>query len=46
MKVQKDYRSLGCRECAGGAGLGFDFSMAFQPSRSTAGSDASGRLST
>jgi EAL domain-containing protein (putative c-di-GMP-specific phosphodiesterase class I) len=31
VKVQKDYRPLGCRECVGGAGLGFDFSMAFQP---------------
>lgn len=31
MKVQKDYRPLGCRECFGGAGLDFDFSMAFQP---------------
>lgn len=31
MKVQKDYRPLGCRECLGGAGLDFDFSMAFQP---------------
>lgn len=31
MKVQKDYRPLGCRECLGGAGLEFEFSMAFQP---------------
>ena len=31
MKPQQDYRKLGCRECLGGAGLGFDFSMAFQP---------------
>lgn len=31
MKVQPDFRDLTCRECAGGAGLGFDFSMAFQP---------------
>lgn len=31
MKVQKDYRPLGCRECLGGAGLDFEFSMAFQP---------------
>ena len=26
-----DFRSLGCSECAGGAGLGFAFTMAFQP---------------
>ncbi|MEE3717114.1 EAL domain-containing protein [Tumidithrix elongata RA019] len=31
MKIQKDYRPLGCAECAGGAGLEFDFTMAFQP---------------
>lgn len=31
MKPQKDYRPLGCRECLGGAGLDFEFSMAFQP---------------
>lgn len=31
MKVQKDYRPLGCKECLGGAGLDFDFTMAFQP---------------
>jgi EAL domain-containing protein (putative c-di-GMP-specific phosphodiesterase class I) len=31
MKIQKDYRTLGCAECAGGAGLDFDFTMAFQP---------------
>jgi EAL domain-containing protein (putative c-di-GMP-specific phosphodiesterase class I) len=31
VKVQKDYRPLGCRECFGGAGLDFEFSMAFQP---------------
>lgn len=31
MKAQKDYRPLGCEECAGGAGLDFDFTMAFQP---------------
>jgi EAL domain-containing protein (putative c-di-GMP-specific phosphodiesterase class I) len=31
MKIQKDYRPLGCAECAGGAGLDFDFTMAFQP---------------
>lgn len=26
-----DFRALSCRECASGAGLGFDFTMAFQP---------------
>lgn len=26
-----DFRPLGCRECVVGAGLGFEFSMAFQP---------------
>ncbi|WP_374473442.1 EAL domain-containing protein [Arenimonas sp.] len=31
MKPQKNYREMGCRECLGGAGLHFDFSMAFQP---------------
>lgn len=31
MKVQKDFRPLGCKECLGGAGLDFDFTMAFQP---------------
>lgn len=31
MKIQKDYRPLGCAECAGGAGLAFPFTMAFQP---------------
>ena len=31
MKIQKDYRPLGCAECAGGAGLDFEFTMAFQP---------------
>jgi EAL domain-containing protein (putative c-di-GMP-specific phosphodiesterase class I) len=31
MKTQKDYRPLGCSECAGGAGLDFEFTMAFQP---------------
>lgn len=31
MKVQPDYRPLGCGECLKGAGLGFDFTMAFQP---------------
>lgn len=31
MKPQKNYREMGCRECLGGGGLHFDFSMAFQP---------------
>lgn len=31
MKIQKDFRPLGCTECVGGAGLDFDFTMAFQP---------------
>ena len=31
MLVQKNFRKIGCAECASGAGLGFDFSMAFQP---------------
>ena len=31
MLVQKNYRELGCVECAGGAGLDFSFTMAFQP---------------
>lgn len=31
MKTQQDYRKLGCMECASGAGLSFDFTMAFQP---------------
>lgn len=31
MKVQQDFRPLGCAECAGGAGLDFEFTMAFQP---------------
>lgn len=31
MKTQKNYRQMGCRECLGGAGLDFGFSMAFQP---------------
>ena len=25
------YRQIGCNECSKGAGLGFDFAMAFQP---------------
>jgi EAL domain-containing protein (putative c-di-GMP-specific phosphodiesterase class I) len=28
---QKNFRKIGCAECAAGAGLGFDFAMAFQP---------------
>ncbi|CCE22699.1 EAL domain-containing protein [Methylotuvimicrobium alcaliphilum] len=31
MKSDNHYKQLGCAECAGGAGLGFDFTMAFQP---------------
>ncbi len=31
MKQPSDFQELGCSECAGGAGLDFDFSMAFQP---------------
>ena len=31
MKVPKNYSPLSCRECANGAGLNFDFTMAFQP---------------
>ena len=31
MIVQQNYRPLGCGECSGGAGLDFDFTMAFQP---------------
>ena len=31
MKPQMNYREMGCRECLGGGGLHFDFSMAFQP---------------
>ncbi len=31
MIVQKNYRPLTCSECTAGAGLGFDFTMAFQP---------------
>lgn len=31
MKTQQDYKKLGCIECASGAGLDFDFTMAFQP---------------
>lgn len=31
MKIPQDFRELTCAECAGGAGLDFDFTMAFQP---------------
>lgn len=31
MIIQKNYRALGCAECATGTALGFDFTMAFQP---------------
>lgn len=31
MKLLKDYRPLSCSECASGAGLDFEFTMAFQP---------------
>ncbi len=31
MLEQNNFRKIGCAECAAGAGLGFDFSMAFQP---------------
>lgn len=31
MIEQKNFRKLGCAECAAGTGLGFDFSMAYQP---------------
>lgn len=31
MIVQKNFRILGCSECVSGAGLDFDFTMAFQP---------------
>lgn len=31
MKSQPEFRPLGCGECAKGADLGFDFSMALQP---------------
>ncbi|WP_431067150.1 EAL domain-containing protein [Methylotuvimicrobium sp.] len=31
MKPDNHDKQLGCAECAGGAGLGFDFTMAFQP---------------
>lgn len=31
MKIQKDYRPLGCHECTGSNLLDFDYTMAFQP---------------
>ena len=31
MKVVQDFRDLSCRQCSDGAGLDFDFTMAFQP---------------
>ncbi len=31
MRQQQDYQPIGCAECSNGAGLGFDFTMAFQP---------------
>ena len=31
MIVQKNYRALSCADCAGGAGLDFELTMAFQP---------------
>jgi EAL domain-containing protein (putative c-di-GMP-specific phosphodiesterase class I) len=31
MRQRQDEQSIGCAECAKGAGLGFDFTMAFQP---------------
>jgi EAL domain-containing protein (putative c-di-GMP-specific phosphodiesterase class I) len=31
MLEQRNFRKIGCAECAAGAGLGFDFAMAFQP---------------
>ncbi len=36
MNRPKDYRPLGCGECAGGRVLDFDFTMAFQPIVNTA----------
>jgi len=36
MAKPKDYRPLSCAACTDGAGLGFDFSMAFQPIVNTA----------
>jgi EAL domain-containing protein (putative c-di-GMP-specific phosphodiesterase class I) len=31
MKENQEYKKIGCAECTEGAGLGFDFTMAFQP---------------
>jgi EAL domain-containing protein (putative c-di-GMP-specific phosphodiesterase class I) len=31
MTENQEFQSIGCAECATGAGLGFDFTMAFQP---------------
>ena len=31
MKVVQDFRDLSCQQCSDGAGLDFDFTMAFQP---------------
>jgi len=31
MKIPQDYRKISCLECANGAGLDFNFTMAFQP---------------
>jgi len=31
MTEYEDYKTIGCAECTKGAGLGFDFTMAFQP---------------
>lgn len=31
MLMPKNFRKIGCAECVAGAGLGFDFAMAFQP---------------
>lgn len=31
MIIQRNYQPLGCSECTSGAGLDFDFTMAFQP---------------
>ncbi|GAB4257349.1 MAG: EAL domain-containing protein [Methylomicrobium sp.] len=36
MKPDNHFKQLGCAECAGGAGLPFDFTMAFQPIVNTA----------
>ena len=31
MTPYQDHKTIGCAECTKGAGLGFDFTMAFQP---------------